>query len=130
LPLAWRWSVNEREKFVGDFDRNEVEIDLNKFMELIKENSDLKERIRELEFEDRQNPWQKWVHAAKTLDAWRIFPRMFISVYMFLLYYTTIWFMSLDSPTLEQSGLISVIVGAGAAWFGLYTRSKGDGDSD
>jgi hypothetical protein len=122
--------VNEREKFVGDFDRNEVEIYLNKFMELIKENSDLKERIRELEFEDRQNPWQKWVHAAKTLDAWRIFPRMFISVYMFLLYYTTIWFMSLDSPTLEQSGLISVIVGAGAAWFGLYTRSKGDGDSD
>lgn len=117
-----------RDRFVGDFDRNEVEMDLNKFMELIKENSDLKERIRELEFEDKQNPWQKWVHAAKTLDAWRIFPRMFISVYMFLLYYTTIWFMGLDAPTLEQSGLISVIVGAGAAWFGLYTRSKGDGD--
>ena len=120
--------TDQRDRFVGDFDRNEVEIDLNKFMELLKENSDLKERIRELEFEERQHPWYRWIHAAKTLDAWRIFPRMFISVYMFLLYYTTIWFMSLEAPTLEQSGLISVIVGAGAAWFGLYTRSKGDGD--
>jgi len=122
--------MTDRERFVGDFDRNEVEIDLNKFMELIKENSDLKERIRELEFEDRQNPWSKWVHLAQTIDAWRIFPRAFITVYMFLLYYTTIWFMGLENPTIEQSGLISVVVGAGAAWFGLYTRSKGDGDKE
>ena len=120
--------TDPREKFVGDFDRNEVEIDLSKFMELIKENADLKEKIRDLEYEDKQNPWSKWVHLAKTVDAWRIFPRAFITVYMFLLYYTTIWFMGLDTPTLEQSGLISVVVGAGAAWFGLYTRSKGDGD--
>lgn len=119
---------NERERFVGDFDRNEVEIDLSKFMDLLKENNDLKERIRDLESDASINPWQKWVHFAKTLDAWRIFPRAFITVYMFLLYYTTMWFMALEAPSLEQSGLISVIVGAGAAWFGLYTRSKGDGD--
>ena len=30
------------------------------------------------------------------------------------------WFMALESPTLEQSGLVSIVVGAGAAWFGLY----------
>ena len=120
--------MNDREKFVGDFDRNEVEIDLSKFMDLLKENNDLKERIRDLESDASINPWQKWVHFAKTLDAWRIFPRAFITVYMFLLYYTTMWFMALEAPSLEQSGLISVIVGAGAAWFGLYTRSKGDGD--
>ena len=30
------------------------------------------------------------------------------------------WFMDLPEPSLEQSGLISVLVGAGAAWFGLY----------
>jgi hypothetical protein len=39
---------------------------------------------------------------------------------MFLLYYATFWFMDLPEPSLEQSGLISVLVGAGAAWFGLY----------
>jgi len=45
-----------------------------------------------------------------------------------LLYYTTFWFMDLAEPTFEQSGLISIVVGAGAAWFGLYTNShKPDG---
>ena len=117
-----------RDHFHGDFDRNEVEMDLNKFMDLLKENGDLKDRIRDLESDSSINPWQKYVHFARTIDAWRLFPRAFITVYMFLLYYTTMWFMELESPSLEQSGLISVIVGAGAAWFGLYTRSKGDGE--
>ena len=51
---------------------------------------------------------------------------------MYLLYYATFWFMDLPDPTLEQSGLISVLVGAGAAWFGLYTSSasKEHGDSN
>jgi len=35
--------------------------------------------------------------------------------------------MGLDAPTMEQSGLISVVVGAGAAWFGLYTGSSKKG---
>ena len=30
--------------------------------------------------------------------------------------------MELPYPTMEQSGLISIVVGAGAAWFGLYTE--------
>ena len=33
------------------------------------------------------------------------------------------WFMDLTDPSFEQSGLISIVVGAGAAWFGLYTNS-------
>jgi hypothetical protein len=32
--------------------------------------------------------------------------------------------MGLEDPTMQQSGLISVVVGAGAAWFGLYTNSS------
>ena len=47
-------------------------------MDLIKENADLKDKIRELEKDSAINPWQKWVHFAQTLDAWRIFPRAFI----------------------------------------------------
>ena len=40
--------------------------------------------------------------------------------------------MDLAAPTLEQSGLISVLVGAGAAWFGLYVSSaaKEHGDNN
>lgn len=116
-------------RFSGDMSRNEVEIDLNKFMELLQEASVLKERIRELEDLETRNPWQKLIFMAQAVDSWRIFPRAFLSVYIFLLYYATMWFMDLPAPTLEQSGLISVIVGAGAAWFGLYAgTSKGKTD--
>ena len=116
-------------RFGGDMDRNEVEIDLNKFMALLQEKSELKERIRELEDIKNDNPYQKLIFVAQAIDSWRIIPRAFLSVYMYLLYYTTFWFMGLDDPTMQQSGLISVVVGAGAAWFGLYTnssKSKGD----
>tara|TARA_B100000683_G_scaffold277809_1_gene339155 strand:- start:4316 stop:4690 length:375 start_codon:yes stop_codon:yes gene_type:complete len=70
------------------------------------------------------NPFVKVIHLARAVDAWRIFPRIFITTYIILLYKCVIWFMALDNPTLEQSGLISVVVGAGAAWFGLYTSSR------
>ena len=70
------------------------------------------------------NPYQNWIHLAKAVDAWRIFPRVFLSVYIFLLYYSVMWFMDLKEPSLEQSGLISIIVGAGAAWFGLYAGTS------
>jgi len=76
-----------------------------------------------------ENPYQKSIHLAKAVDAWRIFPRLFLSVYMFLLYYSTMWFMDLPEPSLEQSGLISIIVGAGAAWFGLYAGTSNSSKS-
>ena len=116
-------------RFGGDMDRNEVEIDLNKFMELLQEKSTLKDRIRELEDEGTKNPHQKWIFLAQAVDSWRIFPRAFLSVYMYLLYFTTFWFMDLESPSFEQSGLISIVVGAGAAWFGLYAGTSGSSKS-
>ena len=111
------------ERFSGDMSRNEVEIDLNKFMELIANEAKLKDRIRELEADDMINPWQKWIHLARAVDSWRIWPRAFLSVYIFLIYFVVMWFIDLPAPTMEQSGLISILVGAGAAWFGLYVNS-------
>ena len=110
-------------RFQGDMDRNEVEMDLNKFMAMIEEIGQLKDKIRDLEADDKVNPYSKWVHLAHTIDAWRIWPRAFLSVYIFLVYYAAMWFMALPEPNIEQSGLISVLVGAGAAWFGLYVNS-------
>jgi hypothetical protein len=73
-----------------------------------------------------KNRYQGLIDLARAVDAWRIFPRLFLSVYIFLLYKVTIWFMNLPTPTFEQSGLVSIVVGAGAAWFGLYAgTSKG-----
>ena len=70
------------------------------------------------------NPYARLIHLARAIDAWRIFPRMFLTVYIVLLYKVVIWFMALEAPSFEQSGLVSIVVGAGAAWFGLYTGSS------
>jgi hypothetical protein len=70
------------------------------------------------------NPYAKIIHMAKAVDAWRIFPRLFLTVYIILLYKCVIWYMNLADPSMEQSGLISIVVGAGAAWFGLYTGTS------
>ena len=70
------------------------------------------------------NPYARLIHLARAVDSWRIFPRIFITTYIILLYKCVIWYMELPNPTLEQSGLISIVVGAGAAWFGLYTSSR------
>ena len=113
------------EQFQGDMSRNEVEIDLNKFMAMVSEIGELKSKIMEMEMErEPDNPWQKWIWFSNMIDAYRIFPRAFLTVYIYLLYYCTMWFMALEAPTFEQSGLISIVVGAGAAWFGLYAGTS------
>ena len=111
-------------RFGGDMDRNEVEMDLSKFMAMVQEIGELKDKIRELEDVKNNNPYQKIIFVAQAVDSWRIFPRVFLSVYVYLLYYTTFWFMDLPEPSFEQSGLISIVVGAGAAWFGLYAGTS------
>lgn len=63
-------------------------------------------------------------HAPEYFSRWRLFPRAFITMYIYLLYDVTQWFMALPDPNTQQAGLVSVIVGAGAAWFGLYVNSS------
>lgn len=107
-----------------DTTRNEVQVDLDKYNALL-------ERIDELEDAAAAEPepaapearFQKIKDLAGAIDSWRIFPRIFITTYIYLLYSSATWFMDLEAPTMEQAGLISVIVGAGAAWFGLYANS-------
>ena len=115
-------------RFGGDMDRNEVEMDLSKFMAMVQEIGELKDKIRDLEDVKNNNPYQRFIFVAQAVDAWRIIPRAFLGIYMYLLYYTVMWFMDLPNPTFEQSGLISIVVGSGAAWFGLYAGThKNDG---
>ena len=56
------------------------------------------------------------------LSAWRIIPRLLILSYMIVFYQTCNWFMNLAEPNNAQAGVVSVVVGAGAAWFGLYVN--------
>ena len=71
-----------------------------------------------------KNKFDWLINLAKAVDSCRIFPRIFITLYIVLLYEVVHWFMGLSDPNTQQAGLVSIVVGAGAAWFGLYTGSS------
>ena len=58
------------------------------------------------------------------LSNWRMIPRIFMLLYGVAFYETMQWFMALSEPNNAQAGFVSVVVGAGAAWFGLYVNGK------
>jgi hypothetical protein len=78
----------------------------------------------------KANQYQAAIDFAKMLNYWRIFPRLFLSVYIILLYDVVQWAMSLDEMSTQQSSLVSVIVGVGAAWFMAYVNSGPGKDKD
>ena len=59
------------------------------------------------------------------LDRFRVIPRMIMLAYIYAFYTATVWFMALPDPTNAQAAFISTIVGAGAAFFGLYVGKPG-----
>lgn len=67
---------------------------------------------------ETNNTW--WNRTAGFLDRLRVIPRLLMLAYCWVFYSSTSWFMSLADPTNSQAAFISTIVGAGAAFFGLY----------
>ena len=59
------------------------------------------------------------------LDRFRVIPRLIMLAYIYAFYSATVWFMALPDPTNAQAAFISTIVGAGAAFFGLYVGKPG-----
>ena len=80
----------------------------------------MSEEIKVVEVEKKVS----WYNNVEGFDKWRVFPRILITLYGVMFYRTCMWFMSLPDPTNSQSAFVSVIVGAGAAWFGLYVGKK------
>jgi hypothetical protein len=62
-------------------------------------------------------------NAPEYFNKWRVFPRAFIIFYFYLCMETALWFMAIPVPGPSQAAFASAIVGAGAAWFGLYVNS-------
>jgi hypothetical protein len=89
----------------------------------IKKKIELEVELDTTTKEKKENRFEALMEFADVLDAYRIFPRAFIGVYLYILIVTIQWFMTLPEPNTAQAGLMSVVVGAGAAWFGLYTAS-------
>ena len=57
------------------------------------------------------------------MSNWRLIPRTLMAMYCYAFYSVTTWFMSMPDPTNAQAGFVSVVVGAGAGFFGLYVGS-------
>ena len=60
---------------------------------------------------------EKWTHA---IDSFKIIPSALILLYMYLTYTVVFWYIGLDSPSLEQSGMVSVLTSAQAVALGLF----------
>ena len=116
---------DQRYKIMADLkeDKLVVPVDKNTVTKKVSVELEVDTSIKDL----GPNPFAWIIHLARAVDAWRIFPRVFISTYIFLLYKVVVWYMEIPAPTMEQSGLVSIVVGAGAAWFGLYTGSRAKG---
>ena len=62
---------------------------------------------------------------AGVIDKFRMIPRLIMLAYIYAFYSSTTWYMALPDPTNAQAAFISTIVGAGAAFFGLYVGKPG-----
>ena len=57
------------------------------------------------------------------LNEWRIIPRLLMLAMLIMTYQVVEWFMTIDAPTMEQAGLVSVMTGALTGAFGLFLGS-------
>lgn len=64
--------------------------------------------------------WRQW---AKTLDDFRVVPRIMLVLYGWVCVETYQWFMALGDPTTAQVTFATAIWGAAAAWFGFYVNT-------
>ena len=62
---------------------------------------------------------------AGIMDKFRMVPRLIMLAYIWAFYQSVNWFMGLTDPSNAQAMFISTIVGAGAAFFGLYVGKPG-----
>ena len=62
---------------------------------------------------------------AGILDKFRLIPRLIMLAYIYAFYKSITRFMTLTDPSNAQAMFISTIVGAGAAFFGLYVGKPG-----
>ena len=57
------------------------------------------------------------------LNELRIIPRALMAFYIWLTWSTSEWFFALEDPNAAQASFAAAVIGAGAAWFGLYVNS-------
>ena len=72
---------------------------------------------------DEEKTWDN--PTAGLLDKFRLIPRLIMLAYIYAFYKSITWFMTIPDTSNSQAMFISTIVGAGAAFFGLYVGKPG-----
>ena len=60
---------------------------------------------------------------AETLDAYRVFPRIFLIVYLSIVYDSSVWYRMLEAPTNTQTDYMQWMWGAATAITGFYVAT-------
>jgi hypothetical protein len=58
--------------------------------------------------------------AQTIVDDWKVIPRLMMLAVTVLTYQAVHWYMALPDPTVQQSGLVSVCMGALTGCFGIW----------
>jgi hypothetical protein len=66
--------------------------------------------------------------ASTIIDEYKIFPRIMMLVVTILTYQSVHWYMGLEDPTIQQSGLVSVCMGALTGCFGIWMGKESKTD--
>ena len=66
---------------------------------------------------------QEWLDIAELIDAYRIFPRLFMIMYFIGCFFAGYWIWHLPVITVIEGTLVGTMITAGAAWFGLYNAT-------
>ena len=61
---------------------------------------------------------------ATRLDEWKVMPRLMMLAVTILTYQAVHWFMALPGPSISQSGLVSVCMGALTGCFGIWMSKE------
>jgi len=57
---------------------------------------------------------------ATLMDEWRVLPRLAFFAMIVMAFRVTEWYMALPDPSIEQSGFVSVVVGALTGSFAIW----------
>lgn len=61
---------------------------------------------------------------AEVFDAWRVFPRLVVLVWLYLIVRLVFWFMALPDISIAQGGFLGSVAGLGTGGiFGFYVKT-------
>ena len=60
----------------------------------------------------------------KVLDEWKVLPRFMMFAITVMSWRVVEWYMQLDNPSVQQSGLVSIVMGALTGMFAVWMNKE------